>query len=84
VNISNSHWALVMASIQEKKIEYYDSLHRNGDKHMEDVMKFLCQHYKIENEGAELDPREWKMGSAEVPKQNNGKVQGAGVQIIAS
>jgi hypothetical protein len=84
VNISNSHWALVMASIQEKKIEYYDSLHWNGDKHMEDVMKFLCQHYKIENEGAELDPREWKMGSAEVPKQNNGKVQGAGVQIIAS
>jgi hypothetical protein len=84
VHISNCHWGLVMASIQEKKIEYYDSLGYNGDIHMKDVMEYLFQHHTGETRGAELVPAEWKMRTAEVPKQYNSKGQGAGVQIIAS
>jgi hypothetical protein len=83
VHISDCHWALVMVSMQEKQIEYYDSLGMNGgNSHMQIMISYLCQ--RESNRGYELVPEDWTMKTAEVPKQKNGTVQGAGVQIIAS
>jgi Ulp1 family protease len=85
LHISKNHWALVMVSIQEKKMEYHDSLGSNksktGFEHMCTVREYLRQHYEEETKG--ILTHNWTMKIAEVPKQNNGKVQGAGVQIAS-
>lgn len=42
INISNQHWAMVVVYIQEKRIQYYDSLHWNyGKVYVSIVLKYL-------------------------------------------
>lgn len=45
-NVNNSHWVLVVAFVQEKKIAVYDSLgpgyHREKAKHIATVRRYEC------------------------------------------
>jgi hypothetical protein len=84
VHVGGKHWALVMVSIHEKQLEYYDSLGYDGTRYMETLISYLCETETSSRGYKKLVPEDWRMINAEVPKQNNGKVQEAGVQIIAS
>ena len=42
INIFNSHWVLVIALMQQKRILYRDALKRKGEQYTAAIMKYLC------------------------------------------
>uniref|UniRef100_A0A7S2RNR5 Ubiquitin-like protease family profile domain-containing protein n=1 Tax=Mucochytrium quahogii TaxID=96639 RepID=A0A7S2RNR5_9STRA len=72
INISNSHWALCIARIPEKQIEYYDSMGGGGKQCMKYVLKYLCDE-ALDKKNISLVAEEWKMVShgSSVPQQDN-------------
>jgi hypothetical protein len=70
-HINGNHWALYTVSMQEKQIEYYDSLGLNGtsNSHMKCLLKYLCD----TDTSRELVPGDWTTKNVEVPRQENSK-----------
>jgi Ulp1 family protease len=73
VNLSNTHWTLLVAYIQRKEIHYYDSMSGSGERHMKAVLRWLTDEAR-EKKQMTLDPAEWKLVDREkdVPQQQNG------------
>ena len=46
VNIDNYHWCLVVAFIQDKKLQYYDSMGGSGRKYLVAIQKYLIDEAK--------------------------------------
>ena len=60
INISNTHWTLMVVYIQKKEIHYYDSMRGVGDKYMMRVLtKWISKQYLVEKKIFNIN--EWKM-----------------------
>jgi sentrin-specific protease 1 len=75
VNIGNAHWACLVVFVQERRIQFFDSLDGDGMYYMDAVMQYLKDEWKSKNPGQELPQlSEWKKvrTTIETPKQQNG------------
>ena len=75
VNIGNAHWACLVIFIQERRIQFFDSLGGDGMYYMDAAMQYLKDEWKSKNPGQELPHlSEWKKvkTTIETPKQQNG------------
>jgi len=62
ININNTHWALVVAFMDEKRIQYYDydSLKRNGTRYLDGIFQYLQDDYKRQFK-SDMDTSEWRL-----------------------
>ena len=60
ISINNSHWALVVAFMDEKRIQYYDSLKWNGTKYLKGILQYLQDDYKRQFR-SDMDTSEWRL-----------------------
>jgi len=72
-NIHNTHWALCVVEIPEKRIIYIDSMAGRGTECMKNVLRYL-EDESMDKKKAPLDTSGWKLVSMgrNVPQQNNG------------
>ena len=60
VNISNTHWTLLVVFMQAKQIHYYDSMSSSGKKYMQTAMRWVKDEGR-EKLKMEVDESEWKL-----------------------
>ena len=73
-NVNNNHWCCVVAFMQEKRIQYYDSMGGHGIYYLEGLMKYIKDEWKAKKDGELPDPDMWKLVTCEsdIPRQLNG------------
>lgn len=73
INISNSHWTMLIIYVQRKEIHYNDSMSGSGKRYLLAARQWVIDEGK-DKKGLELDPSEWKLvsGNRAVPQQENG------------
>jgi sentrin-specific protease 1 len=73
VNVGGMHWCLAVIYIQEKKIQYYDSMSGSGMSTLKILKRYLVEE-KDNKMKEKLDPAEWTLVPTEngTPQQNNG------------
>ena len=70
VNISNKHWTLVVVHLEDKKIEYYDSMGGDGSKYVNAVHQYLSDEFNDKKKGAMPGKRN-KITQMDGPRQQN-------------
>mmetsp|Transcript_37445 Transcript_37445/g.69723 ORF Transcript_37445/g.69723 Transcript_37445/m.69723 type:complete len:183 (+) Transcript_37445:1-549(+) len=74
VNISNTHWTMMVAFIQQKRIVYYDSMGGRGARYTEAILRYLNDD-SLDKRKHAIDTDEWTLdatGKAGAPQQQNG------------
>lgn len=72
INISNSHWTLLVIWMDEKKIVYYDSMSGSGSVYLKSAQQWLSDE-SLDKKGATFDTSLWTLEVAsDVPQQQNG------------
>ena len=74
INVDNMHWTLAVIYMEEKRIQYYDSMGGNDQAMLKGLLEYVRDEYKVKNGGAEMDVSEWELVSckANTPRQRNG------------
>lgn len=71
INLENKHWALVVAYISGRKLEYLDSLGYDGDNVMENIAHYLDDHAR-DQELEVLDAVHWeRVSNKHIPMQKD-------------
>lgn len=92
ININDSHWTLIVAFMQERRVQYYDSLHSPGANYLK-AFKVYLQGEAEKWKGDKLVPEhllnidEWNLVPTDhtaTPKQNNNPDCGAFACTIAN
>jgi hypothetical protein len=74
-NVSQSHWTCAVVFMEEKRIQYYDSLGSDGYGYTKGLMRYLEDEWAAKKGGGELpDKDQWTIvgGEDSVPHQENG------------
>jgi sentrin-specific protease 1 len=71
VHLYESHWALVVVNVQERAIEYYDSLASDADEPTRVITAYLLREELLKRGGASEDWRIVAPGTT-IPQQRNG------------
>ena len=73
INVDNMHWTLAVIYMEEKHIQYYDSIGGNDQAMLKGLLEYVRDEYKVKNGGAEMDVSEWELVSckANTPRQRN-------------
>jgi hypothetical protein len=75
INITNTHWVAVIAHIQERRLEYYDSMRAINPKfYLNLIFNYLKDEHKATKGGLELEHQNlWQLEDCSLfcPKQNN-------------
>lgn len=74
VNIRNTHWCLAVIYMQEKKIQYFDSLVGTGREYLVALRQYIADEHQDKKKSA-LDISDWELVSSDrqvVPQQGNG------------
>jgi sentrin-specific protease 1 len=74
INLDNMHWTSAVIYMEEKKIQYYDSLGGTDRKKLEGLLEYVKDEWKVKK-GSEMDGGEWRLvGCTEdTPRQLNGE-----------
>lgn len=61
--------------MEEKRIQWYDSMGGTDRAKLEGLMQYLKDEYKAKNNGKELDASDWNLVrcTRHTPRQRNGK-----------
>ena len=73
-NLSNVHWACVVIFMQERRIQFYDSMGGGGMYYMRAILQYLKDEWARKNNGKELPHlSEWKLVTctSDTPRQTN-------------
>ena len=73
MNLSNTHWTLLVVFVARKEIHYYDSMNGDGKKFLNGMKKWLVDEFKDKKQG-EYDVSNWNTYDREnnIPQQKNG------------
>lgn len=73
INLKNTHWTMLVMYLQEKRIEYYDSMGSRGTRYLNGALQYL-QDESIKVNESSFNPDEWELTSTthHVPQQENG------------
>ena len=74
INLYNMHWTSDVIYIEEKRIQYYDSMGGTDRAKLKGLLEYVKDEYKVKNGGQEMDVSEWELVSctADTPQQRNG------------
>ena len=70
-----AHWTCAVAKMQERRIEYYDSLSNDGSQFTSKIMKYIRAEWAHRNNGEKLPKSDsWQIENVKngVPQQDNG------------
>ena len=62
--------------MEEKKIQYYDSMGGSGMEKLKGLLQYLKDEWKAKKKGGEMDVSEWKLVDCkkkDTPQQLNGE-----------
>lgn len=84
LNLANSHWALIVVFVQQKKICYYDSMSGNGKQWMNHVLHWIKD--DVEDKSKQVyDNTDWIcVCEKKIPQQTNGHDCGMFLIMCAS
>ena len=73
INITNTHWTLLVFYVLLKEVHYSASMSREGDRYIKNGLRWLADEI-MNKKGIAIDINEWKRYQQEdhVPQQNNG------------
>ncbi|KAL3762313.1 hypothetical protein ACHAW5_006313 [Stephanodiscus triporus] len=73
INIDDTHWTSAVIFMEDKRIQYYDSMGGTDWSKLEGLLKYVKDEYSAKN-GKELDVTEWELVSctSDTPRQKNG------------
>ena len=73
-NVSKSHWTCAVIFMEEKRIQFYDSMSGDGYGYTTGLMRYLKDEWAAKKGGELPDADEWKIVGAVdgVPQQENG------------
>ncbi|KAL3827633.1 hypothetical protein ACHAXA_000506 [Cyclostephanos tholiformis] len=73
INLDNMHWTSAVIFMEEKKIQYYDSMGGTDRTKLEGLLEYVKDEYRAKN-GKEMDVTDWKLVSCtrDTPRQRNG------------
>ena len=73
-NVNKSHWCCVVIFMQEKRIQFYDSMHASGKYYLNHLMNYIVDEWNDKKSGNLPDAEKWKLVKCEpdVPHQKNG------------
>lgn len=74
INLDNMHWTSAVIFMEEKRIQYYDSMGGTDRTKLKGLLEYVKDEYKTKNGGQEMDVSEWELVScrADTPRQRNG------------
>ena len=74
INLDNMHWTSAVIFMEEKKIQYFDSMGGTDRAKLEGLLQYLKDEYKAKK-GGEMDTSEWELVpcTRDTPRQRNGK-----------
>ena len=75
INLDNMHWTSAVIFMEEKRIQYYDSMGGTDRVKLEGLLQYLKDEWKAKKKGGELDVSEWTLVNCtmDTPRQRNGK-----------
>ncbi|CAN0233793.1 unnamed protein product [Discosporangium mesarthrocarpum] len=78
VNVNNMHWCMAVIYIQQKRIQYYDSMMGTGEPTLKSLLSWLGDETKHKLE-KKFNMEEWELvqTSSSTPQQQNGSDCGA-------
>eukprot|EP00804_Cyclotella_cryptica_P001536 CCRYP_003747-RA/>CCRYP_003747-RA protein AED:0.09 eAED:0.09 QI:0/0/0/1/1/1/2/0/668 len=73
INLDNMHWTSAVIFMEEKKIQYYDSLGGTDRTKLEGLLQYVKDEWKVKK-GDEMDASGWKLVGCtrDTPRQLNG------------
>jgi sentrin-specific protease 1 len=74
INVDNMHWTLAVIFMEEKKIQYFDSMGGTEMNKLEGLLEYLKDEWKVKK-GGEMDVSEWRLVecTSDTPQQRNGE-----------
>ena len=60
INLKNTHWTMLVMYLQEKRIEYYDSMGSRGTRYLNGALQYL-QDESIKVNESSFNPDEWEL-----------------------
>jgi hypothetical protein len=72
INLNNTHWTLAVIFMEEKRIQYYDSLGKTDWVKLEGLLDYVKDEYRAKN-GKDMDTTDWNLVpcTMNTPKQKN-------------
>eukprot|EP00986_Skeletonema_menzelii_P001411 scaffold376_cov137-Skeletonema_menzelii.AAC.8 len=76
INLDNMHWTSACIFMEEKKIQYFDSLGGSERGKLKGLLQYLKDEWKAKK-GGEMDVSEWKLVGCQedTPRQKNGEAE---------
>ncbi|KAL7518398.1 hypothetical protein ACHAWX_003230 [Stephanocyclus meneghinianus] len=73
INLDNMHWTSAVIFMEEKKIQYYDSLGGTDRTKLEGLLQYVKDEWKVKK-GEEMDASAWRLVGCtpDTPRQLNG------------
>jgi sentrin-specific protease 1 len=74
INVNRSHWTCAVIFVEEKRIQYYDSMGGNGGFYTKALLQYLKDEWAAQKGGGLPDADKWRTTGAVrgVPRQQNG------------
>lgn len=75
INVSGMHWVCAIAFMQEKRIQFYDSMGADGMLYLESLFKYIQDEHQDKKKSPLPDVNQWQLVpcTADTPRQGNGK-----------
>ena len=74
INQGNMHWVCAVAYMQEKRIQFYDSMGAQGKHYLNHVFNYIKEEHQDKKKAPLPDMDEWKLVgcTSDTPRQGNG------------
>ena len=75
INLNNKHWTVAVIFMEDKRIQYYDSMGGTDWAKLEGLLQYVKDEYRAKN-GKEMDAMEWGLVPCKMdtPQQENGEL----------
>jgi sentrin-specific protease 1 len=75
INLDNMHWTSAVIFMEDKRIQYYDSMGGTDRAKLEGLLEYVKDEYRAKN-GKDMDTSEWELVSCrrDTPRQRNGEL----------
>ncbi len=72
INRDNKHWTSAVIFMEDKRIQYYDSMGGTNREKLEGLLEYVKDEYRVKNR-KEMDAAEWELVSctSDTPRQRN-------------
>ena len=83
INVKNRHWASIVVFMEEKRIQYYDSLGQTDWQKLGGILRYLKDEH-TNKKGRDLDADKWSLVrcTSNTPRQTNGECHYFAIAVL--